>query len=241
MSCNLKLSLYTNLEPNVNVCKYQSRIGSVMYTMLGTCPDIAFSITKLSQYSANPGDDHWTAINRLLRYLSSTRDLKLTYDRNSKCDDESRYSDSDWAGDPRDHRSISGYVFTMAGAAVSWSSKKQPSVALSSTEGEYMAMTHASKEAIWIQQFLHDIHFPLSNPTTLLVDNQGAIALASNPTFHVRTKHISVRHHFIRERVEDRDILLEYVPTNDQVVDVITKSLPYDKHSEFTMDMGLRE
>src|SRR6266446_969951 len=144
------------------------------------CPDIAFSITKLSQYLANPGDDHWTVINHLLWYLSSTRDLKLTYDGNSKCDDESGYSDSDWAGDPRDHRSISGYIFTMAGAAVSWSSKKQPSVALSSTEGEYMAMTHASKEAIWIQQFLHDIHFPLSDPTTLLVDNQGAIALASN-------------------------------------------------------------
>ena len=101
MSCNLKLGLYTNPEPNINVHEYQSRIGSVMYAMLGTCPDIAFSITKLSQYSANPGDDHWTAINRLLRYLSSTRDLKLTYDGNSKCDDESRYSDSDWAGDPK--------------------------------------------------------------------------------------------------------------------------------------------
>ena len=129
----------------------------------------------------------------------------------------------------------------MAGAAVSWSSKKQPSVALSSTEGEYMAMTHASKEAIWIQQFLHDIHFPLSNPTTLLVNNQGAIVLALNPTFHVWMKHIGVCHHFICERVEDHDILLEYVPTNDQVMDILTKALPYDKHSVFTMDMGLHE
>jgi len=85
----------------------------------------------------------------------------------------------------------------MAGAAMSWSSKKQPSVALSSTKGEYMAMMHASKEAIWIQSFLHDIHFPLSNPTMLLVDNQGAIALASNPTFHMQTKHTGVHHHFI--------------------------------------------
>ena len=124
---------------------------------------------------------------------------------------------------------------------MSWSSKKQLSVALSSTEGEYMAMTHTSKEAIWIQQFLHNIHFPLSNPTTLLVDNQGAIALASNPTFHVRTKHIGVHHHFIHKQVEDCDILLEYVPTNDQVTDVLTKALPYDKHSVFTMDMGLCE
>jgi len=87
----------------------------------------------------------------------------------------------------------------MAGAAVSWSSKKQPSVALSSTEGKYMAMTHASKEAIWIQQFLHNIHFPLSDPTMLLINNQGAIALASNPTFHTQMKHIGVHHHFIHK------------------------------------------
>ncbi len=241
MSSNLKLSLHTSLEPDVNVHKYQSHIGSMMYAMLGTRPDIAFAITKLSQYSSNPGVDHWTAINRLLWYLSSTRDLKLVYNRNSKCNNKSGYSDSDWAGDPRDHRSISGYIFIMAGAAVSWSSKKQPSVALSSTKGEYMAMMHASKEAIWIQPFLHDIHFPLSDPTMLLVDNQGAIALASNPTFHAQMKHISVHHHFIHKQVEDWDILLEYVPMNNQVADVLTKALPYDKHSVFTANMGLCE
>src|SRR5258708_30158373 len=238
MSSNLKLGLHTSPEPDVNVCKYQSHIGSMMYAMLGTRPDIAFAITKLSQYLSNPGVDHWTAINCLLWYLSSTRDLKLVYDGNSKCDDKSRYSDSDWAGDPRDHRSISRYVFIMAGAAMSWSSKKQPSVALSSTEGECMAMMHASKEAIWIQQFLHDIHFPLSNPTTL-IDNQGAITLVSNLTFHAWMKHIGVCHHFICEHVEDCNILLEYVPTNDQVADVLTKALPYDKHSVFAANMGL--
>ncbi len=122
---------------------------------------------------------------------------------------------------------------------MSWSSKKQLSVALSSTKGEYMAMMHASKEAIWIQQFLHNICFPLSNPTTLLINNQGTIALVSNLTFHTWTKHIGVHHHFIHEHVEDCDILLEYVPTNDQVVDVLTKALPYDKHSVFAANMGL--
>jgi hypothetical protein len=101
-----------------------------------------------------------------------------------KSNDKTGYSDSDWAGDLRDSRSISGFVFTMAGAVVSWSSKKQTSVALLSTEGEYMAVTHATKEALWIQQFLHDLNFPPSNATTLFVDNQGAIALATNPTFH---------------------------------------------------------
>jgi hypothetical protein len=129
----------------------------------------------------------------------------------------------------------------MAGAAISWSSKKQTSIALSSTEGEYMAMTHATKEALWIQQFLHNINFPLTHSTSLLVDNQGAIVLASNPTFHARTKHIGVRHHFIREHVENGDITLKYIPTNDQVADVLTKALAHEKHSKFRVTMGLHE
>src|SRR5260370_5527743 len=127
----------------------------------------------------------------------------------------------------------------MAGTTVSWSSKKQPSIALSSTKGEYMAISHATKEAIWIQQFLHNIHFPLSHPSTLLINNQGAIVLATNSTFHAWTKHIGVWHHFIQDQVEKWDILLEYVPTDDQVADVLTKALPYDKHLKFSIEMGL--
>ncbi len=241
MASDLKLGLHSQPEPTVNTHEYQSHISSVMYAMLSTHPDIGYAITKLSQYSSNPGEEHWTAINCLLHYLNSTKSLKLVYDGNSKDDDESGFSNSDWAGNPRDHHSISGFVFTMAGGAVSWSSKKQPSVALSSMEGKYMAMTHATKEAIWIQQFLHDIHFPLPNPTTLLVDNQGAIALTSNLTFHAWTKHIGVRHHFIHKWVEDNDISLKYIPTNNQVADILTKALLYNKHSMFSTIMGLCE
>src|SRR5258708_36016774 len=120
-----------------------------MYAMLGTCPDISFVITKLSQYLSNPGEEHWIAINCLLQYLNATKNYRLIYNGNSEHDDESGYSNSDWAGDPRDHCSISGFIFTMAGAAVSWSSKKQTSVALSSTEGQYMAIMHATKETLW--------------------------------------------------------------------------------------------
>ena len=108
----------------------------------------------LSQYSSNPGRQHWIAINRLLCYLSSTKDFKLVYDGNFETNDCFGYLDSDWAGDPRDYQSVSGFTFIMAGAAVSWSSKKQLSIALSSTEGEYKAISHATKEALWIQQFL---------------------------------------------------------------------------------------
>jgi hypothetical protein len=129
----------------------------------------------------------------------------------------------------------------MAGAAVSWSSKKQTSVALSSTEGEYMAVTHATKEALWTQQFLRDLHFPPSDATTLFVDNQGAIALATNPAFHAQTKHIGIQHHFIRDQVEDQKITLQYIPTDDQVADILTKALAYAKHSKFRAAMGLCE
>lgn len=104
-----------------------------------------------------------------------------------------------------------------------------------------MAVTHATKEALWIQQFLRDLNFPPSDATTLLVDNQGAIALATNPAFHARTKHIGVRHHFIRDQVEDHTISLQYIPTDDQVADVLTKALVYAKHSKFRTAMGLCE
>src|SRR6266850_2355888 len=120
------------------------------------------------------------------------KEFKLLYDGNSSEHNFNAYSDSDWAGDPQDHHSLSGYIFKIARGAVTWSSKKQPSMALSSTEGEYMALTHTAKEAIWIQQFLGDISFPSMIPTTILGDNQGTLALAVNPAFHARTKHIRV-------------------------------------------------
>jgi len=193
-----------------------------MYAMLGTRPDIAYTIGVLSQYSASPGKEHVNAVNRVLRYLNATKDYALTFVGNSKQDDFSIYSDSDWVGDQRDHRSISGYVYNMAGAAVSWSSKKQPSTALSSTEG-----------------FLTNIRFPPPASTKILGDNQGALALAVNPSYHARTKHIRVRHHFVRECVDIGNVQLEYVPTNDQVADILTKELPEVKHEKFRKMMGV--
>jgi hypothetical protein len=196
--------------PAVNVRDYQSRIGSIMYAMLGTCPDIAYSVGALSQYSANPGKEHLAAINRVFRYLNHS--LKLVYNGKTREDDSTGYSDSDWVGDSRDHRSISGFVFKIAGAAVSWSSKKQSSTALSSAEGEYMALTHAAKEAIWIQQFLGDVLNRPSTPHTILGDNQGALALAVNPAYHAHTKYIRVGQHFIREC--NGDVILDRLLIN---------------------------
>ena len=226
-------------SPEIDAHQYQSRIGSIMYAMLGTCPDIAYVVGILSQFSANPGKKHLEAINHVLRYLNATKDYKILYDGNSYEDDFTAYCNSDWAGDSRDHRSISGYVFKITGAAVAWSSKKQSSTTLSSTEGEYMALPHAAKEVIWIREFLGDVLFPPSIPTTLLGDNQGALALAINPAFHARMKHIRVHQHFIRECIYDNNVDLEYIPMADQVADVLTKGLSTTKHKKFTKEMGL--
>ncbi len=170
-----------------------------------------------------------------------TKNFKIIYDGSSCEDDHSAYSDSDWAGDPHDHQLISGYVFKVAGAAVSWSSKKQSTMALSSTKGEYIVLTHMAKEAIWIQEFLGEVFPDFAFPTTILSNNQGALALAVNPAFHAHTKHIRVRHHFICNCIEAEDVDLDYVPTDDQVADIFTKGLPSIKHKKFTSMMGLAE
>jgi hypothetical protein len=150
------------------------------------------------------------------------------------------YVDSDWASDKNDRRSITGYVFLICGGAVSWSSKKQHSTAQSSTEAKYMAGAHAAKKVAWLRTFLSEIGRILNSPTRLLVDNQSAIALTKNPEFHNRTKHIAVRYHFIREKMEEGELAPEYVPTNEQVVDILTKGLPKAKFVKFTAGMGLR-
>jgi hypothetical protein len=150
------------------------------------------------------------------------------------------YADADWASDVNDCKSTSGYTFKLAGAAVSWSSKKQTSVALSSTEAEYISGAHATKEAVWLRQLLSELGIDTSSPTVLHVDNQSAIAIAKNPEFHDRTKHIDVRYHFLRQVVKDRTVELCYTPTGDQVADALTKGLPPALFNKFRDAMGVR-
>jgi hypothetical protein len=171
---------------------YQSLIGTLMYAMLGTRPDIAYAVGSLSRFSSNPGKTHWDQALHVLGYLSQTRHYCLEFDGSD--DDELTsliigYSDSDWAGDVDTRRSTGGYVFLMCKAAI-WSSKLQSAPALSSTEAEYMAITRAAQEAIWLRQLLEQLGFKQDSPTKLQGDNQGAIALAKNPGDHPQSKHI---------------------------------------------------
>lgn len=235
-----KMSPTTNAEKELmKAYPYLRLLGRLMYAMLGTRPDIAFAIGTLSQFGSNPGLEHWTGLKRVVRYLKGTADYALTFDGSSGDLTLMGYSDSDWGSCPDSRRSVAAYAFMMGGAAISWSSKKQPTVALSTVEAEYMAAAHAARHALWLRNLLEELGFNLIDPTDILSDSQGCIALAKDPVLHARAKHIDLRHHFLRERVRDQSILLHYIPDPDNIADALTKSVPTDKHAWCTNSLGL--
>lgn len=215
---------------------YREAIGALMYAAMGTRPDIVFAVSTLAQYSENPGWTHWEAVKRIFRYLLGTRNLSLVYggDRNGL----EGFVDADGASQEH-RRAITGYVFIVDGGAVSWASKKQELVTLSTAESEYVAATHAAKEAIWLRRLIGEVYRPLSEPTTLRSDNQSAIALTKDGSYHARTKHIDIRYHFIRYSIEAGSIRLIYCPTDEQTADILTKALPSIKVKHFAVALGL--
>ena len=149
------------------------------------------------------------------------------------------YTDAD--GSSQEHRhAISGYVFLMNGGAISWSSKKQELVTLSTAESEYVAATYASKEALWLQQIIGELFGPVTEPTILYLNSQSAIALTKEGSYHARTKHIDIRYHFIHFTVQDGTINLIYCPTEDMTANILMKALPNSKAKHFARSLGLR-
>jgi hypothetical protein len=219
--------------------KYREMIGSLMYVSVMTRPDITFAVSTLSQYLETPHSTHLKAVTRVFRYLLGTKDIQLVLGGSQN--KITGYSDADWASHLHRH-SISGFVYFIGGGIVSWSSKKQPIITLSSTEAEYVALTHSSKDILWIHKFLSEIStiFSFNLPTTLFCDNQGAIRLSKDSTFHARTKHIDIHFHFIRQTVSSGNISLKYCPTADMIADIFTKSLAHVKFIKFRELLGLR-
>jgi hypothetical protein len=222
---------------------YASAVGSLMYAMVSTRPDIAQAVGVLSRFMANPGKSHWDALKRVLRYLKGTSQYALCYQGNSVPSDRfvsiQGYVDADWAGDVDTRRSTSGYVFMMNGGAISWMSKRQSVVALSTTEAEYMAATRASQEAIWLKRLCSDVGYDAGR-ITILCDSRSAICLAKNPTFHARTKQIDAQYHFVRDMIEDGKVNLEKVDTRENVADALTKPVDTAKSKWCTSSMGLK-
>jgi hypothetical protein len=216
---------------------YRATVGSLMYLAIGTRPDIAFTVSTVTQFSAEPGKAHWEAVKRIYRYLLGTKKLALTYGGGRK--GLEGFTDTD--GAMLEHRfAITGYAYLLNGGAISWSSHKQELITLSTTEAEYVTATQTAKEGIWLRQFIGKVFHPLERPTPLHCDNQSAIALTKDGSFHPRTKHIDIWYHFIRFVVEDGSISLIYCPTEDMVADTLTKALPSIKAKHFTTSLGLR-
>lgn len=244
---------YTPLDPGMKLVKgnnsggeridstkYQSLIGALLYIAVSTRPDIMYSVCKLSQFNVEPYTEHFVAAKHLLRYLMTTINAKLTY--GSTPTKLTGYVDADWAGNIDDRRSNTGFVFLMGGGAVSWESKKQTSVALSSTEAEYMALSQASKEASYLRNLLNEFQYEKVSFKSILIhsDNLGAQQLVKNPVFHPRSKHIDIRYHFVRQLYEDGLIELKYTPTSEMIADIFTKNLTRTKHEKLSTLMGIK-
>src|SRR5258708_21854380 len=237
MAANLKLPKMES--PTIDQCVYQSMLGSLMYMVIGTWPNIMFAIHYLSQHSIALGEKHLNTMKCVYCYLNGTLALRLLFYRNQFNCNLVGFSDSDWASDPNTQRSVSGYAFLFCRAVITWSVKKQPTIALSSTKAEYMTMTHSRKEVVFLNHLFNDLEIPIQLPISLLVDNQSVITLVENPIFHAHSKHIEVCHHWMHEKTGDGTIQLEYVPMADQVADIFTKLLNSEKFQKFHNALGL--
>ena len=209
-----------------------------MYYYIATGPQVGYIVRLLAQFMANPGRAHWEALKRVMRYMKGVKDSWLVL--GGRDEGLEGFTDADFASQA-DRHSISGYVFRFHGGAVSWSSKKQPIIALSTTEAEYIAATHAAKEMVWLRRLIGEITAPLSLPTPLFCDNNGAITLAKNDAIlHPRTKHIDIRYHYIREVVGNRQITVIRVGTNENAADILTKALARVKFEALSAMLGIR-
>jgi len=226
--------------------KYRSIIGGLLYLANTTRPDLSYPVGRLSQYLNAPKEHHMNAAKRVLRYVKGTTSYGLIFrSNNGNLDDHILeqhslinsnkivgYSDADWATDPDHRRSISGGIITHNGNVVSWFSKKQPIVAQSTMEAEYIAAATTTKNIKWFQKWIQEM-FGEITPAILNCDNTSAISFIKTDQNNSRTRHIDIRFHFVKEYVEQGDLLVKHIPTNDQLADILTKNLPTDKFKVF--------
>lgn len=208
--------------------RYGSLVGALMYAALSTRPDIAHATSMRARYLIKPTKSDWVAAKSILRYLRGTSHVGLTF--GGQFDESSTlgpaYCDSNWGGNSgTDRKSTTGFIIKMNGGAISWGSKKQPVVATSTAEAEYIAAGLVSQEAMWTRQLMEEMGFMQPEPTLVLSDNQPAIAIATDDIHHGRTKHIDIKYHYIKQLVQEKKVKLGYVPSGDQQADILTKPL----------------
>ncbi|KAJ9558223.1 hypothetical protein OSB04_012837 [Centaurea solstitialis] len=221
---------------------YASAIGSIMYAMLCTRPDVAYSVSVTSRYQQNPGEPHWVAVKNILKYLRRTKEMFLVFGGTEDEINVTRYSDASFQTDRDDFRSQSGYVFTLNGGAISWKSSKQDTIADSTTEAEYIAASDVAKEAVWLRNFLSDLRVvaSISRPIDIFCDNLGAVAQAKEPREHHKSRHVLRKYHLIREIIGRGDVRICKIPTEDNVADPLTKPLARAKHEAHANSIGMQ-
>ena len=218
---------------------YRQAVGCLMYLATGTRPDLAFAIQLVSRFGSNPGKPHWEAVKHIYQYVKQTKQLKLTFTKQGHHDVKGS-TDADWESCEDTRRSNTGFGFFLSGAAISWCSRRQKTVSLSSCESEYVAATEATREAVWIRAFLEELEFKQTHPTVIQSDSQSALQLISNPVFHDKTKHIQARMHFVRERASAGEVYFEKVHTSQNVADALTKGVVVAKVKLCRSMMGLQ-
>lgn len=238
MALNEKLKQDDGVE-KADAKLYRRLVGSLIY-LNNTRPDIIHAVNVVSRYMQEPSKLHYAAVKRILRYLQGSQRQGIKYVKEEK-NELVGYSDSDWAGSIDDRKSTSGYIFCLGSKIISWSSKKQKTIALSSAEAEYIAATDAACEAVWLRRVLLDLQQTQVQPTIIYCDNMSAIALSKNPVFYARSKHIELRHHFIRDLVNKEEIILKYVGTNEQAADFLTKAVTIEKFRKFKNQLQIKE
>jgi hypothetical protein len=201
---------------------YQALVGTLMYLMVSTRPDICHAVGVLAQFMHQPGKAHWDAAKRVLKYLKGTKSMQLTYS-SSPVFSIDAYADADWAGDLDTRKSTSGFVVRVNGAAIAWASRKQKSVATSTFEAEYVAAAVAAKEVLWLRQLLQELRQGVNEPTVIKIDNQAALSHLLNPMTTQKSKHIDIQFHFVRDYIEAGALKYEFVPTAAQTADFLTK------------------
>jgi hypothetical protein len=202
---------------------YRCIVGSLIYMTI-TRPDLNYVVGVVSQFMQTPRKPHLDVVRRILKYIKHTLQCGIFYEAKSQLQVHG-YTDVDWAGNVLDKRSTSGFMFSFGSGAISWNSKKQPTIALSNTKAEYRSATIVACEVVWLQKLLSDLGQSVDAHVLIYCDNISNILLVNNPVYHVRTKHIEVHCHFIREEVLAKEIDLIHVSTKDQIVDIFTKAL----------------
>lgn len=236
MPSTMKLTA-TDGTPMEDKSLYRSVVGALLY-LVNTSPDISFAVNKLCQFLQNPTTSHWTAAKRVLRYLQGTRSYGILFAPSASVRIDV-YSDADWAGCLDDRRSTGGFAIFIGNNLISWSSKKQPTIARSSTEAEFRILADAAVEAIWVQNLLKEIRLVPITQAQVWTDNLGAKYLGHNPVFHSKMKHMAINFGFVRELVKNRKIQVTHISTRDQIADGFTKPLSSSRFLEIISKLGV--